>query len=509
MNAESANIDSLLHQGELEFKNGDYAKSLKINHKALKLAETTDDCPKILTAKYKVARNYHFLEKRKKALQFYKEIAAQAKRCTIDSMQRKSLYSVGTIYINFNQNDSAEYYLKKAESFMKIAPLSESARFYSMFSAFYLNLNEALLAFEYARKGVEIANESNDLLAMAFAQIRLGSCYGRINDVKMQNQHFQKGLDYYNQSGYVEGRLFAMNAIAKTHAKLNNSTATYEVMKAFIDLKDSVYNVKSAAEIANYQTLYETEKKEADLKATSLKLENQKQRTFYIIFIAITVLIFGILATAFWYFRTQTQKRLELIRTKEKERNRIARELHDNVGSTVSFMVSKLDSIIYNTENQRDKTELTKVKKSAQEAMLNLRETLWTLHNPNITNIELADKLKSYIKKYSLIPTKIIDKIETELELPNEAILSIYRCVQEIINNANKHSQASKINIEFNDKNAAFFVSIEDNGIGFIEKEKAESYGLRNIRSRLAEIGAELNIESNPNIGTKIEITYI
>lgn len=425
-------------------------------------------------------------------------------------MQRKAYYNIGAIHTFFKQTDSAEYYLKKVEPYMKNAPLEEAARFYGVFSAFYLERKPNYdLAKKYAEKSVQIANKSKNLVAMAFSQIRLGGYYKWTGNRQLANEYFKKSLEYYDKSGYTSGRLFALSVIAENYTALDNSTEVFNTLTQQIQLKDSIYNAESAAEIANYQTLYETEKKEADLKATSLKLENQKQRTLYTILIAISIVLIGILAAAFWCFRSQTQKRLELIQTKEKERNRIARELHDNVGSTVSFIVSKLDSIIYNLDNQKDKVQLTKVKSSAQEVMLNLRETLWTLNNPNITNIELADKLKSYAKKYSLIPTKIVDKIDTELELPNEAVLTIYRCIQEIINNANKHSEANQISIEFNDENSAFYILIEDDGIGFLEKEKAESYGLRNIRSRLAEIGAEVKLESNPNVGTKIEITYI
>lgn len=66
--ANPLEIDSLLQQGALEFKNGNYAKALKVNHKVLKLAEKLGICSKELDAKYHVARSYHFLDKRKIAI---------------------------------------------------------------------------------------------------------------------------------------------------------------------------------------------------------------------------------------------------------------------------------------------------------------------------------------------------------------------------------------------------------------------------------------------------------
>jgi signal transduction histidine kinase len=134
---------------------------------------------------------------------------------------------------------------------------------------------------------------------------------------------------------------------------------------------------------------------------------------------------------------------------------------------------------------------------------------LWTLNNQTITNYDLTDKLKVYIKKHLIIPNKINDASLKEQVLSNDVVLALYRCVQEIINNTNKHSKASHVNIHFSSSEILKFnISIEDDGIGFEEKEQEESYGLRNLRSRLRDINAELVISSEKNKGTTISINY-
>ncbi len=509
-----SNIDTLLYQAEQAFVEGDYGLSVQLNLQALKIAEKKEDCVYEAIANYRVARNYIHIGIQKnefeEATAQYKLAVKKAETCQLDSIIRKGLNSLAGIYLQLKNVDSAAYYFNELLPLMNDAPLSEASRFYSMFSAFELehrsNFQEAL---QLAKKATQFAQKANDNTMLAFAYIRTGACYRLQQNEKTAYSYFQKAYQIHQKTNNREGQLFSLSLIRKYFIDINDAKKVEELMNQQMRVKDSLYNAKSAEQIANYKTLYETEQKEADLKATALQLQNEQQRSFYMMMIGVTLFLLMLVSGLFWYNRYQTRQQLALIETKEKERNRIARELHDNVGSTVSFIVSKLDGIIYRMKDEVQKERLDNVKNAAQQAMLNLRETLWTLNNPNITNTELVDKLKAYIKRYSLIENQISEDLNIEQEIPNEAVLAIYRCVQEIINNANKHSQASLITIDFKTSiEQPFFIRIQDNGIGYEETEKAESYGLRNIRSRLAEIGAKLKMESNPNEGTRIEITY-
>jgi signal transduction histidine kinase len=103
----------------------------------------------------------------------------------------------------------------------------------------------------------------------------------------------------------------------------------------------------------------------------------------------------------------------------------------------------------------------------------------------------------------------ITDSLSTECILPNEDVLAIYRCAQEIANNINKHSEAQTVKIEFySDENTKLKISFLDDGVGFEEENKEDSYGLRNIRNRLKDIGAKLEINSVKGRGTSVTIIY-
>ncbi len=204
--------------------------------------------------------------------------------------------------------------------------------------------------------------------------------------------------------------------------------------------------------------------------------------------------------------------KLEEMKRLQNERNRISRDLHDNVGSMVSFVSTKIDWVLkHKNIDEGIVDDLQQVKENAHDIMSGLRETIWTLHDNVITNTDLADKLKVYIKSHLLIPYHIQDDIQSEMTMTNEVVLNIYRCCQEVVNNINKHSEASRVDVTFESSpTRCFEMSLYDNGKGLSVEDlnKEDHYGLKNLNLRLQEVGATIEIESSRDKGTRIKIIY-
>lgn len=223
----------------------------------------------------------------------------------------------------------------------------------------------------------------------------------------------------------------------------------------------------------------------------------------------------GSVLFSFYLFVKNRDKRqrlkLEEFQRIQEERNRISRDLHDNVGSMVSFVSTKLDWIVKNRHLEGDtKEHLNLVKENAHEIMHGLRDTIWTLNQEQISNTDLADKLKVYAKAHLIVPITIHDEIEEEQVLTGKVVLSIYRCCQEIFNNINKHSQAKAVVLAFTgNTKVPLKIMIKDDGTGITEQEmdKANHFGIRNIKSRLTEAGVEFMIETGTKMGTTFTIT--
>lgn len=227
------------------------------------------------------------------------------------------------------------------------------------------------------------------------------------------------------------------------------------------------------------------------------------------------VLLFLALLKRFQVLLKNQQEKLQMeldsqIRL-QNERERISRDLHDNVGAQLSYIISNIDHIL-ETQNM-PKNRLNDVADTAKNAILNLRETIWAINNEQITVEDFYDRFKLYarnqVKNRSDIQMIFGENIaHNHLFNPNQA-LNLYRICQEALNNTLKHAHATTIDIFIHANESPYFqFSMSDNGVGFdFDAPDTEGgYGLKNMKARSQEIGAEFNIFSEKGKGTRIEL---
>jgi signal transduction histidine kinase len=200
------------------------------------------------------------------------------------------------------------------------------------------------------------------------------------------------------------------------------------------------------------------------------------------------------------------------------ERERISRDLHDNLGAQLSHIVRSAewlsthkngDTSVGKTE---DKTILEGINESAKQSMTTLRDSIWTLNKEHITVQDFSERLKKFalqhIKSSPNIELNFKEKIDKNNELSPEQSLQIYRILQEALNNALKYSLANKLEIELQSTDNQLFIGIiKDNGKGFdVEKAQGIGNGLENMTRRAEGIGAEFKVDSTKEIGTTVSI---
>lgn len=246
----------------------------------------------------------------------------------------------------------------------------------------------------------------------------------------------------------------------------------------------------------------------------------------------VNLLIFGtfgmlILAMAFILFfflyqkkiaqQMMVNKQLELqqqralllasIQSKEKEQRRIAQELHDDVGSSLSALKLNLPTLSLNKEDKKlVNTQLNdlvlKVRKISNELLPSVLDELGLINALN--------NLSTTLNKSVTTQINFIDNTEDQFDLTQETELALYRITQEILNNILKYANAEHIEIELSSKGKILLLEYKDDGDGFdptkSTKVKAESHGLKNIKGRIQQINADINYQlTNP--GTKVSIS--
>ena len=230
------------------------------------------------------------------------------------------------------------------------------------------------------------------------------------------------------------------------------------------------------------------------------------------IFIGAVALLFAllILLIVVNYNKRKYKKQLQIIeveRTLHKERTRIGRDLHDNMGAYTSALLAGLNRI--EDRDEKETKLLSDLKIYGASIMGFLRETIWMLNAEKLTVIAFADRFKNYAiricKNYPELEIQFEENIELDKSLPPTIMLNLFRILQEALQNACKHAQATKIVISIYSVEKLSF-SIQDNGIGFTEKKLKDHYGLDNMKQRASEAGYNLVFKSN-EAGTLVSLT--
>lgn len=190
---------------------------------------------------------------------------------------------------------------------------------------------------------------------------------------------------------------------------------------------------------------------------------------------------------------------LERQRAVDKERQRISREMHDDIGAGLTQIVLMSESARIKSKSENSK-ELTDIAHTSRMLVSSMSEIIWSLNSENKTLDQLLSYLREYVNKqleYSGINyTVAIAEIDKSIVVSNEQMRNILLIAKETVNNAIKHSRAKNIIVKSAYQSGNLQIEIKDDGVGFSMQEKYPGNGLRNIRQRVAEIKGELKIET-------------
>ena len=250
-----------------------------------------------------------------------------------------------------------------------------------------------------------------------------------------------------------------------------------------------------------------------------------KNRNLYAVLLTSALIILGIVFFSIYkknqLKRKQLQKEVDLndalfvIKTQNKlqeQRLRISRDLHDNIGSQLTFIISSIDNLKYISKdaNSKLKDKLSRISSFTGDTIHQLRDTIWAMNKSEISIEDLHARILSFIEKAKIATENIKFDIKQEINenftLTSLKGMNVFRVTQEAINNAIKYADASKINISISKNNNNLKISIKDNGTGFDINTVELGNGLSNMEKRMNEIDGKINISSKKNSGTDIQI---
>ena len=295
------------------------------------------------------------------------------------------------------------------------------------------------------------------------------------------------------------------------------------VLKRYINAKDSLYSEKNVALIQTKETEFRTKEKEQMIVLQNTALA--KQRLLNVL-LGGGALLFALIGFLIYRqqklkikHQQQEQQLKEILHTVEtqnkleEQRIRISKELHDNIGSQLTYLASATQNIemkLASSSTEETQKKLIELSTFSQDAIRDLRDTIWVMNKSAISWEDLLERSRYLAQKVSnstQIMVEVKNKGENHHQLDASKALNIFRIIQEAINNAVKHANASKISVAFYLEDA-INIKIEDNGKGFDTTAIHEnSFGMQNMKSRAATVNAEINIASSEN-GTIITVLF-
>jgi len=208
----------------------------------------------------------------------------------------------------------------------------------------------------------------------------------------------------------------------------------------------------------------------------------------------------------------ELNRKLEIQRKIQGERERISMELHDNVGSQITNLITGIEiSNLHIKKNQQDKalSLLHNLDSDARGAMTDLRETIWLLNKEEVQFGIFLDHLKGFInrQKHYLNGMKVCinsDVDKGRILNPTQS-LNLTRIIQEALNNSRKYAQSDSFHILFTVTNQRIVTTLTDHGIGMeLNTNFEKGNGIKNMRNRSEEIGGTLQIKTAIDKGTTI-----
>lgn len=516
--------DSYNNIGIVYDTKGQFHEALDSYFKALYYYDKKGDLAKMAMTFTNIGIIYKFQKEYLKALEYYQKANVLYRKINDDFGITVSSGNLGSVLINFKRYEESLQYSEIAKKGYKklgydryIAfPVSNIAVVYDSLHRFIeanSNYLESIKGHENYQNWYEVANICN-----AYA-----NCLNKQKKHRESILISQKAIEAAKKSDAYFLEVSAFENLAKANSGLGNFSEAYKYSQLFNHGKDSLFVSEKTKAIFELETKYQTEKKE---KLLLKKEAEARQRNIWLIILlilALSAILIGYLIYRQQKLKNKQQEQefqlksaIAQIETQNKlqdQRLSISRDLHDNIGAQLTFIISSVDNIKYafDLENTKLDTKLESISNFTKSTIVELRDTIWAMNSNEISFEDLRLRIFNLIEKAKMAKEDIdfkfhIDENSTKQKFSSIKGMNIYRTIQEAVNNSIKYANAQTISVRVKSDDDKIKIVISDDGIGFDAETTSPGNGLRNMKKRLNDIGGQFSVESQPGKGTTVTI---
>lgn len=502
---------------------GKFKQAAEYLMKALRIYENKNDSVMQALVKGNLGNLYLNMNKLSIAKKYIDESYVIANNRQVKSILSTAYSSYTEYYLLTKKYDLAlKYAFLSQELVEKQNKKSDLALIYNTIGQIYLEKKLYSKAMEYYNKSLNIRSELGDDLGIGSCYKNIAYCQQLQLNYAESEANYKLAMQYFKKIDAREYLNDCNKLLAQLYEKQNMFDKALYYLKEGKKIEDSVYNKDAETKLSELYVQYDTEKKEQQIKIQSLELS--KRNTY--LFIAMALILLSIVIAYLIISRNKIKEsnRLQkeilkqqdlstkaIIEAEERERKRIAGDLHDGIGQMFSAVRMNLSSISDGLQFTKDDKKVL-FDKTIDLVDESCKEVRAISHNmmPNVLlKSGLASAVRDFIGKIddSLIKVNLVTYgLNERLEANIETVL--YRVIQESVNNVIKHSQANQLDIQISIEDKEITVTIEDNGKGFdvSNKDNFDGIGLKNIITRIEFLKGTVEWDSSPGNGTLVAI---
>ncbi|MEP2024877.1 MAG: histidine kinase [Reichenbachiella sp.] len=516
-----------LYHGVATYLRGDFEQSLPSYLYALSIFDSLQDHRGIGRTSIELAGFYH----RHGQYEIANETADkayQAAQIANDTKTQGTYYGFKmTFLMKQDKYDEAHPYMLKAFEIRKQDQDSIGLGYaYLDFAEYELRKGNLVGAKKFVDQSTEIRKLIGDDQGVAINTVITGENYFHVGQYKKAIPYFEESIALATPIGYTDLIRFGYDMLQQSYVKLGDYKNAYKHLQQAQMFNDSIFNLEKSKAILTLQTQYETEKKEKEIELLSIEnelsaseIKNANNRFYASIGGIGLFILIGFLSFNRYKQKQRTllaeEKAINqklgfksLIEGEEKERKRIAQELHDGLGqllSTARLNISALEDMVKSEVDKQWQNSL----KLIDDAVTEVRHISHNMMPNALISIgfEAAIKEQVHIINDAGDVKVHIDLPSDRIDLPESEAIALYRVIQEVLNNALKYAEAKNIWLKVV-KQEPLSIIIKDDGKGFDPHMITTSSGIGwlNIQSRMEILNGEVHIDSSPGNGSEISL---
>lgn len=392
----------------------------------------------------------------------------------------------------------------------------------------YLLLHKIDSAAIFADKSLKLATTIQSISGIAHSNRLLGRLAMEQNKFDEAEKYLEIVKPYYENSEDLNEKRAFYEDLYKLKDKLGLYKEAMLYVQKFITINDSLLVGEKARQFSEIEAKYENQKKQSKIELQQEQIKRKNMLNY--IFVGSTFVLLLISFLGYYSYRNkqklqqvridelETEKQLSateaILKGEERERTRLAKDLHDGLGGMLS-------SIKYSFQNIKENVILTpenaqSFSRSIEMIDSSIQEMRRVAHNmmPEILlkyglNVALKE-FCSEIDRNSAVKTTYQSINMDNIKVEQTTAVTVYRVVQELTNNALKHANAQNILVQLNafEQEKMLYITVEDDGKGFDINQLNNSNGIgwNNIQNRIDFLKGKIDLESIKNKGTSVHI---